>query len=155
MPNLFVVGAAKSGTTSLYYLFAAHPEIYVPQSVKETNFMAYEGQTAPLKGPERRGSSFAARSVMDIDQYTSICIPDGTSEPYAADVSPSYLAVDRGGENIKTNSPNAKIVIVLRNPVEAAYSMFMMKRRIRAGALNGVSSQAFEASEKTHRAWLG
>ncbi len=150
-PNLFVAGAAKSGTTSLYYLFAAHPEIYVPQSVKETNFMSYPGQRPQLKGP--RDEVGFDRSVVELDQY--IDLYSGWSvEPYAADNSPSYLLSTRAAENIKTNSPNAKIIIVLRNPVEAAYSMYMMKRRSGREPLNDFSA-AFEASEETHRAWLG
>jgi Sulfotransferase family len=145
MPNLFVVGAAKSGTTMLYRLFAAYPGIFVPASIKETNFMAYEGQTLPLKGPDDTIHA-AARSVKDIDRYLEL-YSEWTSEPYAADVSPNYLASPRAAKSIKAYSPHAKIVMVLRNPVEAAYSMFVMMRRDRREPYRSFA-KAFDASER-------
>ena len=41
LPDLFVVGAAKSGTTALYHYFKVHPQVFVPASIKETNYMAF------------------------------------------------------------------------------------------------------------------
>ena len=51
LPNLFVVGAAKAGTTALYHYFRAHPQIYVSATVKEANYMAYFGGLPDLHGP--------------------------------------------------------------------------------------------------------
>lgn len=42
LPSFFIVGAAKSGTTSLYYYLKQHPQIYLPQ-YKEIAFLAYVG----------------------------------------------------------------------------------------------------------------
>ena len=61
LPNIFVVGAAKSGTTALYHYFKLHPEVFVP-TVKEVNYMAFFDGLPPLAGPGDR-DIVARRSV--------------------------------------------------------------------------------------------
>ena len=55
LPNFFVIGAGKSGTTSLYYYLKQHPEVYM-SPIKGPKFFAFEGREPDFRGPEpRRG----------------------------------------------------------------------------------------------------
>ena len=51
LPDLFVVGAAKSGTTALFRYFRCHPQVFVPSAIKETNYMAFYNGLPLLAGP--------------------------------------------------------------------------------------------------------
>jgi len=50
LPNFLVIGAGKSGTTSLYQYLRQHPQIYM-SPLKETRFFAVEGENLPFRGP--------------------------------------------------------------------------------------------------------
>ncbi len=127
LPNLFVVGAAKAGTTSIYHYFKAHPQIYVSPTVKEANYMAYFNGLPHFTGPGDTTAS-AGRSVTNLPDYLAL-YADRTDEPVAADISPCYLHRPQAARKIAELCPRAKIVIVLRNPVESAFSMFSMMQR--------------------------
>ncbi len=128
LPNLFVVGSAKAGTTALYYYFKAHPQIYVPETIKETNYMAYFGGLPRPTGP---GDIVAvSTSVTSLTEYEAL-YAQRNGETIAADVSPGYLFFPQSSGKIAELCPNAKIVIILRNPIESALSMFSMMYRLR------------------------
>ncbi len=129
LPNLFVVGAAKSGTTALYHFFKAHPQIYVSSAIKEANYMAYYDGVPNCTGP---GDSTAAagRSIAHLTDYLAL-FDDRKDEPFAADISPVYLHNPRTAARIAKMCPDAKIVMILRNPIEGVFSMFSMMHRDR------------------------
>ncbi len=145
LPNLFVVGAAKSGTTALYEYFRKHPQVFVPNTVKEANFMAFHEGLPPLRGPGDL-NAVAKKSITQLDDYLQI-FSDRRSEPVAADVSPAYLYFPESAFKIKELCPHAKIVMVLRNPVECAFSMYSMLRRDRREPCRSFSD-AFRFSNK-------
>lgn len=119
-PNVYVVGAGKAGTTALYYYFEKHPEVFVP-SVKELNFMALDGQpTFPDRGSVRVNE----RSIWKEEDYLSL-FADWDDEKIACDCSPSYLYYPKAAEEIARRRPDAKIVILLRQPVLRAYSSYL------------------------------
>lgn len=126
LPDLFVVGAAKAGTTALYHYFRMHPQVFVPELIKETNFMAFADGLPPLTGPRDR--EFVGGSITCLADYEHL-YRGRTTEVVAADVSPGYLYHAQAAGRIAALCPQAKIVIVLRNPVEAAFSMYAMMRR--------------------------
>lgn len=53
MPNFLIIGAMKSGTTSLYNYLRQHPEVFVSPA-KEAQFFAYEGESFNFRGPAMR-----------------------------------------------------------------------------------------------------
>lgn len=107
MPNLFVVGAAKAGTTSLWHILKQHPDIFVPpdEYMKEPCFFTR------LTGVE------------DPEQYFGL-FKDGKGYKYKAEVCTAYLSDPDAAKALHDFNPNAKIVIVLRNPVQRAYSLY-------------------------------
>ncbi|HEY2760012.1 MAG TPA: sulfotransferase [Pirellulales bacterium] len=144
LPSLFVVGAAKSGTTALYHYFKLHPNVFVP-TVKEVNYMAFFDGLPPLAGPGDR-DIVARRSVTKFEDYQRL-FATRTTESVAADVSPGYLQFSQTAGKIAELCPSAKIAIVLRNPVECAFSMYSMLRRDRREPCR-TFRQAFALSEK-------
>jgi hypothetical protein len=128
LPNLFVVGAPKAGTTAIYYYFKSHPQVFVSPR-KEINYMAFYDGLPPLRGPGDE-SIVARNSVTTLADYEGL-YAGRTIELIAADTSPAYLRSAAAAARITKLCADAKIVIVLRNPIESAFSMYSMLRRDR------------------------
>jgi hypothetical protein len=107
MPNLFVVGAARAATTSLYEYLSSQPDVFM-SPLKEPNFFS-----------ERRMERAAYERLFS----------GGDGFPYVGEASTTYLTSEAAPEKIKRASPEAKIVVVLRDPVERAYSDFLYSTR--------------------------
>jgi hypothetical protein len=109
--DFLVVGAQKSGTTTLYKLLREHPEIYLPKE-KELAFFAIEQRY-------QRGFDWL------LEEYFSEADPGKVW----GDVSPQHMAGLFVAERIAKQLPEAKIVAVLRNPIDRAYSAYRMAAR--------------------------
>ena len=144
MPDVFVVGAAKSGTTALYTYFKMHPQVFVPACVKETNYMAFCDGLPPLAGPLDRAT--VGDSVTSLAEYERL-YGQRSSEIVAADVSPAYLYYPQASQRIARWAPQARIVMILRNPVECVLSMYSMMRRDGREPCHSLV-EAFERSEE-------
>jgi hypothetical protein len=81
----------------------------------------------PLAGPRDR-ESIGDKSTTTLENYAALWV-NWRDKPVAVDVSPSYMHYPRAATKIAELCPAAKIVIVLRNPVECSFSMYSMKRR--------------------------
>ncbi|QIN85266.1 sulfotransferase [Rubrobacter tropicus] len=121
LPNFLVVGAAKSGTTALYHYLKQHPQVYMGPT-KETNFFAFEGQNIHFKGPGDEKISETAITDLEAykEQFAGVC-----GEGAIGEASPWYLYSARSAENIHRHIPDAKLIIVLRNPAERAFSSYL------------------------------
>ena len=108
-PNFMIVGAAKAGTTSLAYYLAQHPDIFM-SAKKETRFFSQEYE----KG---------------IDFYRNNYFSDVFSEKMAGEADVTYFMRPFVARKIKAELADIKIIIILRNPVERAYSGYLMARR--------------------------
>jgi hypothetical protein len=119
-PSFFVVGAPKSGTTSLYGYLRSHPDVYLPAQ-KELHFFSSSQLLHNASGP---GDKDALMSICKTkDEYLSHY--DGCKDcSVAGDISPSYLFYSEVADSIKSFSSNAKIIIMLRNPAEKSYSQY-------------------------------
>jgi hypothetical protein len=143
LPNLFVIGAARAGTTSLQHYLMQHPEIFM-SPVKEPNYFAFAGGVPAFNGPDiavrdRRLRDRLARerytcSVVDASTYQRLFARAGR-RPVRGDCSPAYMPIPAAAPQIRGVVPDAKIVAILRNPVDRAYSKFLQMRRDRAEPL--------------------
>jgi Sulfotransferase family len=132
MPNFLIIGAQKSGTTSLYRYLRQHPEIYM-SPVKEPRFFAFEGDEPDFRGPLRRDprTPWAGRprgTVTDLGAYCDL-FRGVTDEAAVGEASPYYLYSEKAPGRIRHHLPEAKMIAILRDPVERAYSQFLMERR--------------------------
>lgn len=121
MPNFLIIGAAKSGTTALYNYLFQHPEIYLSDQ-KETNFFANEDKSINFAGPGDEGSS--QRSIRDLSSYQSL-FEKVTNEKAVGEASPLYLYSRDALINIKRHIPDTKLIVILRNPTERAFSSYL------------------------------
>ena len=111
MPNFLIIGAMKSGTTALYYYLEQHPEIYM-SPVKEPNFFSSQEQEN------------AADAVTNIGTYQHL-FRGGSGKKALGEASHSYLYEPRAAAEIKRYVPEAKLIAILRNPIDRAYSHFL------------------------------
>ncbi|GGE36353.1 sulfotransferase domain-containing protein [Actibacterium pelagium] len=124
-PDFFVVGAAKAGTTAVWSWLRQHPGVFLPD-IKEPSFFAFEGRsTTPRNGPYDK--DYVRRLFNSREQYAALFAEaDGK---VSGDVSPVYLSDERAPNRIARARPDARILILLRDPVDRAYSQYMHHRR--------------------------
>ena len=135
-PNLFLVGAAKSGTTSLYTYLEQHPDIFAPSnedgyfgkiSTKEPKFFSSRYHMYPHAGEGDIGA-VDARTVKTVEKYRNLYSMN-KGQKYLMDGSVDYLYYSGTAKDIYEFNNDSKIIILLRNPVERAYSAYMSLRR--------------------------
>lgn len=142
LPNFFVVGAPKAGTTSLYHYLRQHPDIYM-SPIKEPGFFASELR------PEHRPPAWRrqmARHAKALDAYLDNPVgrpPRGTvitewpqylklfgqaREGQAiGEASAAYLWSQTAARGIAERAPDARIVMILRHPADRAFSQYLQR----------------------------
>ena len=140
LPDFLVLGACKAGTTSLYRYLKSHPEIYL-SPIKEPRYFAFP-ETGPVSVRPRRN----VRGVWKIEDYRRL-FAARTTERVAGEMSPLYLYSTCAPGAIRKLIPNAKLIAILRNPAERAYSHFCHNRRDGYEPLADFSA-ALDAEEK-------
>lgn len=115
-PDFFLVGAAKSGTTSLFHYLNQHRSIFIPD-IKEPHYFS-----------EYYNNEGDASYSRDLDAYLALYAgcPD---DAVAGDASTSYLYSETAAQQIHALQPGARIIAILRNPVDRAYSFYWYNRR--------------------------
>ena len=103
-PNFFIVGAARSGTTSLVDSLNQHPDVFIPVVRAPNYFLPDTG-------------------IDDWEAYLSLFKGAGAAHA-VGEASTEYLFDEGAPGRIHGRFPDAKIVIILRNPVEMAYSLW-------------------------------
>ena len=125
LPNFLIIGAAKSGTTSLFNYLAQHPQVYT--KAKEPGFFAYEGQTVQLAGPEDQ-ARFERRVIAERRPYEALF--DGvTTEKAWGEASVAYLYLPGAAERIRRYAPEMRLIAILRHPADRAFSSYWHMRR--------------------------
>ncbi len=112
-PNFFVVGAPKAATTALYHALREHEAVFLPE-VKEPHFYAYIGNPAIVS--HLYPDAAAARR-----RYEAL-FAGVTSETAIGDCSTTNLVVPGAAGAIAADVPAARIVAILRQPVDRAFA---------------------------------
>ena len=139
LPNAICVGVEKGGSTSLYDCLRAHPDVYM-SPVKETNFFSTDVRVENFRDDYQRHER---QKKLDLDAYfrqpeltdiwgAYVREPEHYLRLYAAggdyavrgEVSNSYLYSHEAARNIADTLPEARILVILRDPVARAYSHF-------------------------------
>lgn len=120
LPGFLIVGAAKSGTTSLHNYLKDHPDVFLPES-KELRFLSC--MPGNYKGP---GDKSVNESLLsDINEY-STKYQFKLNGQISGDISPDYLYFHKNTiasvESFFYEEP--KIIIILRNPIDRAFSQY-------------------------------
>jgi Sulfotransferase family len=120
LPNFFVIGTGKCGTTSLYHYLKQHPQIYM-SPLKEPDFFRFEGEPPCFKGPG--DERYTHRVITRLEDYRAL-FAGVSDEPAIGEASQSYLR-PKAAHRIRHYIPEAKLIAVLRDPVERAYSAYL------------------------------
>ena len=147
LPTFLVIGAARSGSSSLHDSLRQHPQVFV-SPIKEPHFFSNENKEPP------RGVPGAPRStrVTDINRYMELF--EGAKPGMAVgEASVSYLYSEDAPDRIRHYVPDVRLIAILRNPVERAYSAFQYLRE-RGTEPYADFSEALEAEdERVQQKW--
>jgi len=123
IPNFLVVGAPKAGTTSMNRYLSEHLEVYMPAR-KGLHYFTCQDLMRCSNGP---GDKEAIQNICTtFDQYQSFYATVPSSALAIGDASPSYLFYSNCIPSIKqTLGSQVKIIIMIRNPVERAFSNYL------------------------------
>jgi hypothetical protein len=122
LPNFLIVGAQKAGTTSLANYLNQHPNIFMCP-VKETHYFTYLHEKKV-----RKTKANDIKYVNSLNEYRKL-FSDAKEDQFIGEASPSYLYNSDAPFRIKKLVPDVKIIAILRNPVDRAYSNFLHARR--------------------------
>ncbi len=149
LPNFFIVGAAKAGTSSIFNYLTQHPDIYRPP-IKEPSYFALGEEKIEFKGPG--DDVFNKTIVKRYDDY--MLLFDGAkNEKMIGEASVVYLHSKRAALQIKNYIPNAKIIIILREPVERAISSYSHKVRDGFESLDNIEDAIDAEEERRLAGW--
>lgn len=112
LPDFFIAGHQKSGTTALYEMLRTHPQVFMPER-KEPSYFVPEIVKRPLS----------------LEQYAALFEPAG-AEQRAGEATPTYLWSHTAAGRIHEQCPDAKIIAILREPAEFLRSLHLQFLRI-------------------------
>lgn len=111
--DFICIGAQKAGTTTLHNILKQHPDIYLPK-IKETHY--FDKEELYQKGVDWCWQEY----------YKS----NYNKEEFVGDITPDYLYFKKVSKRIyKDNGKDTKLIVILRNPVDRAYSHYLMSKR--------------------------
>jgi hypothetical protein len=127
LPKFIIIGAAKAGTTALYWYFSEHPDVYM-SPVKETFYFAYGvDASGRLLYGDPDVHKFPVRTRAE---YEALFADAGDARAIG-EASPIYLECPQAAGRIREAIPEARLICILRHPVERAYSDYLMYLRRR------------------------
>lgn len=113
VPNFLCVGAQKAGTTTLYEILKQHPDIFLPQKVKETKFFVNAEKYA-------KGLKF----------YEKEYFSEYGMQAAIGEVDPAMMYEEKAAQRIYESLGNdVKLIFIFRNPAARAYSHYLMSQR--------------------------
>ncbi|MGQ0658302.1 MAG: sulfotransferase [Chromatiales bacterium] len=134
LPNFLIVGAPKAGTTSLYHYLKQHPQVYM-SPVKEPHYLSFGEMDLTGRFVHKpRGM------VLTAGEYERL-FDRVRDETAIGEASTTYLASRRAADRIAARLPGARLIAVLRQPADRAYSSYLMYRQLFAE-----KAETFEAA---------
>lgn len=120
MPNFIIVGAEKSGTSSLYQLLNSHPDIFMPET-KELNFFNdFDSNGIPMSFYDKRG----------LNWYQSFFVnKKSQNSTWRGEASPLYMESKASIDRIYQFCGDVKIICILRDPIDRYLSCVNMAKR--------------------------
>jgi len=115
VPDFFLVGHPKCGTTALHQMLRTHPQVFMPE-LKEPRFM---GSDIHVTGERRKPPL-----PRDLDQYLAL-FAAARDDEHAGEASPMYLVSHRAAGEIAAVAPDARIIAIVREPASLLRSLHM------------------------------
>lgn len=125
LPNFLVLGTAKAGTASLFRYLRSHPQVFMSR-FKEPRFFAFQDEVMAVAGPS--DERLQQESFTHLEDYQALF--EGVSGELATGESSCvYLYSPSAPACIKRWIPEAKLIAILRHPVDRAWSAFQAHRQ--------------------------
>jgi hypothetical protein len=131
-PNFLLLGAAKSGTTSVFNFLGQHPDVFMP-SVKEPHYFSLRGAKRLLF----RGKWLDTPAWSSDPQTYAALFDSAGDQAIRADCSTSYLTAPEAPQGILETLGPVKLAVILREPIDRAYSHYLM------GVRDGIAPATF------------
>ncbi len=125
LPDFLVIGAARSGTTSLHRYLGQDPQVFMSEK-KEANYFVFFGSDSPFVGPADV-RALNPRSVYTREEYEDLFSEAGSALA-VGESSPTYLDTPEAAQRIDETLPSVRLIVSLRDPVDRAYSDFKQMR---------------------------
>jgi hypothetical protein len=124
VPDFFIAGQPKSGTTALYHMLKRHPQLYMSK-VKEPFYFACDNPI-PERSGERRWTSLDQTGTRgkSLEEYLSL-FADARDDQLAGEASTHYLWWPTSAARIAAVQPHARIIAILREPSSFLHSLHL------------------------------
>ena len=142
LPNFLVIGAEKSGTTALHELLATHPQVFMSEP-KEPSFFLSEDRRYLAQDLMGQPSP-DIRTQSEYEEIFAAAPP----AKVIGESSPCYLYSPEAAQLIKATIPGVRIVALLRNPAERAFSQFTFNQQRGWEPLTRTFKEALELEEE-------
>lgn len=126
-PDFLIIGAAKSGTTALHNYLNQHPEVFMTKVKEPRFFLVHNNELQKQINIKDNRAIF--NEYDSLEKYASLF--DDAVGKTKGESSPQYLAYPHCSAAISSWKPEMKLIVILRNPVERAYSQFVMHKNWR------------------------
>lgn len=123
LPDFLIIGAGKSGTTSIDNYLKQHPEIFMSER-KEPNFFAYEKLDPQTLIHDKGQLKYYQNSILNLKDYLEL-FEQAAPGQIKGEVSNTYLYIQDAPHRIKHYIPDVKLIVILRQPVERLYSRYL------------------------------
>lgn len=164
-PNLFIVGAAKAGTSSVYNYLSSHPDVYM-SPIKEPNFFGSDIKWENFREDHKINTSidfdkYFSNKILkqkhiafveDINLYMKL-FRDSEGFKVLGEASTSYLYSSLAAKEIYEFNSSAKIIIILRDPVDRTISHYLMDSRFRKITSENMLDDLIEDFENPHKGY--
>lgn len=132
------IGAEKAGTTWVADCLRDHPEVYIPKKKEIFFFNEYDPHFLNVLNPKYGWGIDWYKRQFDLDNGFVV-----------GEYSPTYLYCKEAPKRIKKHFPNVKIIVVLRDPADRAFSQYIHDTRL--GLIGNIE---FEEALKRHKNYL-
>lgn len=122
LPDFLVIGAGKSGTTSLHHYLAQHPDIFMAR--KEPSYFAIKHLEIINDPSDKEMMNYYPNGVHTLDKYYDL-FADAQVGQKIGEISPIYLNSEMAAKEIKSTIPDAKLIAILRHPAERLFSRYL------------------------------
>ena len=122
LPDFFVIGAPKAGTSALHSALAQHPHLFLSKVKEPKYYMCGDSPPPAYKGPGDAHSN--QEWIWQRERYRDL-FRDAPDDALVGESTPFYLYNRDARRRIAVDRPDARLIAVLRDPVDRAYSNWM------------------------------
>lgn len=152
LPDILILGAAKSGTTSLAFFLKQHPDVFMPR--KEPGFFAYHDRDA-----SEIPSGIRDRQIVDLKEYTDMYARVGKGQKICDSSVAQFTNHKDTLRNIRAlygdRAKELKTFVILRNPIDRSFSHYLMFVKNQLEKLDFQEALAPEIVERRRKEQLG